>query len=293
MSYSPPLAYYLRRRKTRPGGLLAGGVVDPGPGPDPEPDPEPTSWSPASLGAADKLRWDFTDAASLTVAGGQISGAQNKGSLGSVGNLSVADGATAPLFSSGVLSTSNGGCVATGDIDVADLFADLTTGTFYGIVDWTFYYVLIGASGWGGKFTIEGQGGSNVSWPNDGPEHGKLESWSQQMDTTPRIITIRKTATGKTVRLNGAQVATSEGENRDIDSFSGGSGPLCVGGYNPSGLFGAQCGWRGALGVADDFAFATTQKLEGWLAWKMSAAGDGQFVTALPSDHPYKVGAPT
>lgn len=248
-----------------------------------------SSWTPAALGALDRLRWDFMDTSSLTVSGGAVTAITNKGSLGSAGNLTAS---AAPNYAGGVMDTSNGGYIYTSGINVANVFSDMQTGLWYGIVTFAGGVVWWKAENWGMRLGFESP--SRVDWPSDDSGRGnQLNSWTQTLDSTvPKILTVRRTLTGKTVYLNGTPVKTTEG-GTDTNAFTGGVSSIVLGANDTSGALRADATFRGVNGIIDDNTLDTQQNVEGWLAWSMYDTGDTQFVTALPSDHPYKSTRPT
>lgn len=248
-------------------------------------------WTPAALGAADRLRYDWTDTASMTLGtGGSVNAVPNKGTIGSAANLTAVVQNSLPAPGTNKVSFNGSTILASSPVTFDTCFTDLTKGIWYGIVAFNsgvvwFKWQATGVS----RIGLEGSNRSD--WPDSSSQ---LIGWSDTVTTTPKILTIQRDGANHSAYLNGNLVATAARTNAlNTDAAWISFGGDYAAASTPTQTNLASADYTFQSGLIDDGTSTTRQKVEGWLAWSMSALGDTSFVTALPSGHPYKSSAPT
>lgn len=194
-------------------------------------------------------------------------------------------GGTQPAWNQEAVLTAGSKYLQSAATNNQTSFPDLQTGIMTFVAIYNSGITLMkyeNPSDLGGSNRIGIEAASRVDWPNDtaASAGGKLESWSEGLSTTYKICSIRRTASGKTVRINGLQVASDTNTStltlNGTFAFSVGADP---GGSNP-----ADMGMKAWIMTAKSDKI-TEEQIEGYLAWRTGIT--------LAASHPYRNAPPT
>ena len=164
-------------------------------------------------------------------------------------------------------------------VDSTAIFPDRQTGIVTVIMKYTSGTVQMKWENNGGSSRVGIETGNRVDWATD--SGGKLEGWTEAITSTGfKICSIRRTTGGKTVRINGLQVAS----DTNTDLLNTGTSSAWAIGSDVGGSLQSVCSYK-ALIVTSHSDPLTEQRIEGYLAW--------QHGIRLAASHPYRDAPPT
>jgi hypothetical protein len=280
MSYSPPLAYYLRRKKTRPGGLLGGGVAEPGAGEG------VSGWTPDLLSNA--AWFDFTDLSKQTLSGSIITAITSKGSYALT--ATPFDIAPTSVASSLINSKRAGRAEGAGGLIAASTVKWRTMVAIYYTAATNFQVIAaVRATAGDGRMSLRAYDSGNVgqgTYPSDF-SFGNNNTIAKPSGITIAVGRNPVASPQPSVRANGVQGTPTGGNFDDANYPAVDSVLLLSSQYNigTDNAFTGDC--LGVIFCNMSISDADAAKIEGWASW--SIMGDGSL---LPVDHPHKSAAP-